>query len=111
MDSMTEQFPVLSANEVRDWIARHVPAGEFRVRTRMLIVPEATRTVPLPLLFDAVYQLLRSAVRQIDVLVALGTHPPMNERQICRLLGISDEERGALFATLELYNHEWDRPE
>jgi nickel-dependent lactate racemase len=63
------------------------------------------------LLFDAVYQLLRSQVRRFDVLFALGTHPPMNERQMCRLLGIDEVERHRLFAEVGLFNHEWDVPE
>ena len=77
----------------------------------LLIVPDATRTAPLPLLFDAVYQLLRSRVRKFDVLFALGTHPPMNERQMCRLLGIEEQERAKLFVEVGLFNHEWDAPE
>jgi nickel-dependent lactate racemase len=108
---MAESFPILSRQEVRDWISRNVPVGEFRDRRVLLIVPDGTRTAPLGLLFDAVYQQLRGAVRQIDVLFALGTHPPMNERQMCRLLGIEEDERDKLFATLGLFNHEWDVPD
>jgi lactate racemase len=101
----------LSEAEVRDWIARHLPTDDFRDQRVLLIVPDATRTAPLPLLFDAVYQQLRPVVRQFDVLIALGTHPPMNERQMCRLLGITEEERAGLFAAMGLFNHEWDEPE
>ncbi len=108
---MTEQSSTLSNAEVRDWIARRIDPVDFQGRRVLLIVPDATRTAPLPLLFDAVYQQVRAVVRQFDVLVALGTHPPMNELQICRLLGIEEHERDALFAQVGLYNHEWDRPE
>lgn len=101
----------LSENEVREWIARNVPSDDFCGRRVLLIVPDGTRTAPLPLLFDAIYQLLRSQVQKLDVLFALGTHPPMSERQMCRLLGISDEERSKLFAELGLFNHEWDDPD
>ncbi len=108
---MSELVQTLSRQEVRDWISRNLPDGEFRDQRVLLIVPDGTRTAPLPLLFDAVYQQLRGATRQIDVLFALGTHPPMNERQMCRLLGIEEDERDKLFATLGLFNHEWDAPE
>src|SRR5262249_36132337 len=54
---------------------------------------------------------LYGAVRQVDVLFALGTHPPMSERQMCRLLGITEQERVKLFAAVGLFNHEWDDPE
>jgi nickel-dependent lactate racemase len=35
----------------------------------------------------------------------------MSERQMCRLLGIGEQERVKLFATVGLYNHEWNDPE
>lgn len=95
---------------MREWIARHLPVEDFRDQRVLLVVPDGTRTAPLPLLFDAVYQWLRPVVKQFDVLVALGTHPPLNDRQMCRLLGIADEERERLFATVGLFNHEWDNP-
>jgi lactate racemase len=108
---MPDSVPRLSSSQVLEWIARNLPVDEFRGRRVLLIVPDGTRTAPLPLLFDAIFQQLRSAVSQLDVLVALGTHPPMNERQICRLLGITEQERARLFAAVGLFNHEWDDPE
>jgi len=46
--------------------------------------------------------------KSLDVLVALGTHPPMPERQIRRMLGITDDDPGD---DLGLFNHEWDNPD
>src|SRR6516165_5739489 len=108
---MPETASTLSQHEVREWISRNLPAGDFRDRRVLLIVPDGTRTAPLSLLFDAVFQELRGVVQQLDVLFALGTHPPMSERQMCRLLGIAEQERVKLFATVGLYNHEWDDPD
>jgi nickel-dependent lactate racemase len=108
---MPETASTLSQHEVREWISRNLPAGDFRDRRVLLIVPDGTRTAPLSLLFDAVFQELRGVVQQLDVLFALGTHPPMSERQMCRLLGIEEQERDRLFATVGLFNHEWDEPE
>ncbi|MBI3864542.1 MAG: DUF2088 domain-containing protein [Planctomycetia bacterium] len=107
---MAEPVPILSKNEVREWISRNLPVADFAGRRVLLIVPDGTRTAPLPLLFDAVYQQLRSQARKLDVLFALGTHPPMNERQMCRLLGIEEAERDKLFVDVGLFNHEWDDP-
>ena len=108
---MADSERTFSEREVREWIVRHLPAGDFRDRRVLLIVPDGTRTAPLPLLFDAVFQMLHGVASQLDVLFALGTHPPMSERQMCRLLGIGEQERVKLFATVGLYNHEWDDPE
>lgn len=110
-DSPGAALPILSADQVRQWFATNVPTAEFTGKRVLLIVPDATRTAPLPLLFDAVYQQLRTVVKQFDVLFALGTHPPMSELQMCKLLGIRPEERQKLFFQVGLFNHEWDRPE
>lgn len=101
----------MSEEDVRTWIQTHVPREDFRGQRVLMIVPDATRTAPLPLLFDALYQHLNGVATALDVIVALGTHPPMSEQQICQLLGIRDEERQRLFYQLQLFNHEWDRPE
>lgn len=109
--SMPESPATLSADDVRQWISKHVPADDYRGRRVLLVVPDATRTAPLPLLFDALHRQLHAIVQKLDVLIALGTHPPMNERQICQLLGISEQERVGIFAGIGLFNHEWDRPD
>lgn len=101
--------PVLSEAEVRQWFATQVPLDDFRGKRVLLIIPDATRTAPLPLLFDALFHRLRPVVAQFDVLVAPGTHPPMSESQICKLLGITEDERQKLFFQTGLFNHEWDR--
>jgi nickel-dependent lactate racemase len=102
---------VLSDDDVRQWIAARIPAADFAGQRLLLIVPDATRTAPLPLLFDALFHHLRPVVQTFDVIFALGTHRPMSEQEMCRLLGIHDVERHGLFAQTQLFNHEWDRPE
>ncbi|REJ80256.1 MAG: DUF2088 domain-containing protein, partial [Planctomycetota bacterium] len=107
---MPQELPVLSDEQVRSWIAQNVRTEDFTGRRTLLIVPDHTRTAPLPLLFDALFQQLRPVVASLDVMFALGTHPPLSESRMCRLLGISPEERGRLFYQTELLNHEWDNP-
>jgi len=107
---MSNSIPTLCATEVRDWFAK-MPKGDFANQRILLIVPDATRTAPLPLLFDALFHELRPHCRGLDVLVALGTHPPMSDSQIAKLLGIDETERGRLFYQMQTFNHEWDRPD
>lgn len=111
MGCMTETAPVLSEAEIREWIRAHVPRADFERRRLLLVVPDHTRTAPLPLLFDALFHQLRPVVDTFDVLFALGTHPPLSEVQMCRLLGIQEKERSRLFYQTQLLNHEWDVPE
>ena len=101
----------LSTEAIRTFIAESIPLDDYRDRKLLLIVPDATRTAPLPLLFDAVFEHLRPVVAELNVIVALGTHPPMSEAAIGKLLGIKPDERDKLFAQTQLFNHEWDNPE
>ena len=107
---MSHPQTVLSGDGIREWVSRNVPQGEFRNKRVLLIVPDGTRTAPLPTLFDALSTHLRGVANKLDVLFALGTHPPMNDRQMCQLLGISEDERDKLFAATGLFNHQWDEP-
>ena len=108
---MTTPAPILTDNEVRHWIIQNVPIADVAGKRLLLIVPDSTRTAPLPLLWDALFQHLKPHVAALDVLIALGTHPPMSEVQISKLLGIKDIERMRLFFQTQFFNHEWDNPE
>jgi len=43
-------------------------------------------------------------------MVALGTHPPLSEESINKLVGITAEERTTTFKHVGLLNHAWDTP-
>jgi nickel-dependent lactate racemase len=107
---MPSEPPTLSESAVRDWFQEHVPANDFAGKRVLVLVPDATRTAPLPLLFDALWNRFSSVVAELDVLIALGTHPPMSEEQISRLLGLEGEGR-AKFSRVRVFNHEWNRDE
>ena len=49
--------------------------------------------------------------RQLDFMVALGTHPPLSPDQLNRLVGISQEERETIYRQVGLFNHEWENPD
>ena len=74
-----------------------------------MLIPDHTRSLPLPELFRMVVEILHD-VRQLDFMVALGTHPPLAEESLCRLVGISAEERRTTFRHVGLLNHAWDDP-
>ncbi|HEX8553009.1 MAG TPA: lactate racemase domain-containing protein [Abditibacteriaceae bacterium] len=76
----------------------------------LLIVPDATRTAPVGLMFRAIFQQTESRIQKLDVMVALGTHQPMTEAQICERLEISAQERSDIYGDVALLNHEWDNP-
>lgn len=107
---MTNPIPTLTEDEVRSWVSQNVPVDDFRGKTVLLIVPDATRTAPLPLLFDCISKQLGDNVKALDILVALGTHPPMPQEAIAKMMGI-DGRTSFPGPTPQLFNHEWDNPE
>ena len=103
------QLSTMTDVDVLDWFASTIPTGDFVSKRVLLIVPDATRTAPLPLLFGGLHDAIGDAAAKIDVLVALGTHPPMPEEAIASMLGMSESDRTGRYSQVGLFNHEWDR--
>ena len=56
-------------------------------RRLLVIIPDGTRTMPMPMMFSAIEEEAGSRVAALDYLVALGTHQPMQDSQLSRLIG------------------------
>lgn len=91
-------------------IAQAFPAKDYRGKKVLLIVPDATRTAPVGLMFKTLFSQIGGATAALDVLIALGTHQPMPEAAIRERLEISEEERSGLYRGVRFFNHEWDNP-
>lgn len=76
----------------------------------LVIIPDGTRTAPIPLMFQLLYEVLGSRVAQLDYLIALGTHQPMSDEAIARLVGVSAEERAQRYPNVQVFNHHWSDP-
>lgn len=77
----------------------------------LVIIPDATRTMPLPLFFKLIARHLLPGVKALDFLVALGTHPAMSDEALLRLVGLTAEEKAAHYPTVRLFNHAWQAPD
>jgi len=82
---------------------------KFTSQKVLVLIPDHTRSLPLPELFRMLVKILAD-VQQLDFMVALGTHPPLSEEHLYRLVGISSEERKTTFKKIGLFNHVWDDP-
>ena len=87
----------------------HEAAADMAVDSKrvLFIIPDHTRSMPMPLMFRALHDTLSSRVAKMDILIALGTHPPEPQEVILRLLGLTQEEREQQYGDVEIYNHEW----
>jgi nickel-dependent lactate racemase len=98
----------VSDRQAAEAVAQACPESNYRDKRVLLIVPDGTRTAPIGLIFKALFSQIGGVTRKLDVLIALGTHQPMNEEAICRRLEISLEERKNRYRTVAFHNHEWD---
>ena len=97
------------SREELDAVAREglgaLPVDSRRV---LVIIPDGTRTMPMPLMFELLERELGPRVAALDYLVALGTHSPMNDAQLSALVGtpVVNGRAGAR----RIFNHRWDDP-
>jgi nickel-dependent lactate racemase len=109
-----------------------VGAGLDPTHKRILvIIPDGTRTAPIPLMFRLLYEQIGRRAAQLDYLIALGTHPPMlheaidhlvgvtvaqraNEEgyyiktpYIDSLVGVTAAERAERYPNVRIFNHDW----
>jgi len=89
---------------VRDALAS-LPVDGRRV---LFIIPDGTRTMPMPMLFGLFREALGPRVAALDYLVALGTHQPMDDAALSRLVG--EPVVAGRAGTSRIHNHEWHDP-
>src|SRR3954469_15436647 len=87
----------LSEADVERVLAEALGALPLDGKRLLVIIPDGTRTAPIPLMFRLLYQRLGDRVERLDYLIALGTHPAMPEEAIERLVGVSAAERASRF--------------
>jgi nickel-dependent lactate racemase len=102
---------VLDDEEVTAFVAEQLGAHPFDGRSVCVLVPDATRTCPLPLLLRAVHAALHGRVTRLTVLVALGTHAPLTDEALARHLGYAPGRLADTYPGTAVVNHEWWKPE
>jgi len=83
--------------------------GQFTNQRVLVLIPDHTRSLPLPFLFRALVDILYDT-KQLDFMVALGTHPPLSEASLRKRVDITAQERATTFKHIGLLNHAWDTP-
>jgi nickel-dependent lactate racemase len=100
----------LSDAQAAEVVARACPAESYRGKRVLVVVPDGTRTAPIGLMFAALHRQIGGVTKKFDVLIALGTHPPMSEAAIGERLEITPDERRGRYRDVQFLNHEWDNP-
>lgn len=81
-------------------------AGRHAGERVLVLVPDHTRTAPLPFLVEVLNDVLADAAT-VHVLVALGTHPPLGDRELSDLVGLDRLAAADRHPGLTVSNHRW----
>lgn len=77
---------------IETWVDQEQLQGE-RI---LVLVPDRTRTFPTERIMRLLRRALRGRARQVDCLVATGTHAPVPDRELRRLAGLEPGEPGVV---------------
>ena len=105
----TDRF--ITDDDIREVVARGLDDARLDGQRVLAIIPDSTRTMPMPLMFRLLTERLMGTASAIDFLVALGTHPAMPEPALNKLVGITAEERAGKYEAVRIMNHAWDDPD
>src|SRR5579863_8077679 len=77
----------LTTEQIAAIVAEAVTSLPLEGKRVLIIIPDGTRTMPMPMMFNLFQKILRPRVKAMDFLVALGTHPLMTDTQLSNLVG------------------------
>jgi nickel-dependent lactate racemase len=99
----------MSEAEIRALLVGALGAADLAGQRVLVIIPDSTRTAPIALMSAILSENLEAKVEALDYLVALGTHPLMDNAALSRLLG--REVINGRAGDSRVFNHRWDLPE
>ena len=121
---MTTQIPVESIGGAHQHIAeadftafveRNLAPLPLDGKKVVLVVPDGTRSMPLPQVMRVVHRCLADRVASLTAIIALGTHSYMEPDEIDTMFGVGGEGQPASLAEaypgLTVLNHEWQDPD
>jgi nickel-dependent lactate racemase len=99
----------LTPGDVRRLVAQGTAGLSLDGRRVLVLIPDGTRTMPMPLMFEVLTEIVGPRLAALDFLVALGTHQPMSDEQLGRLIGrpVAAGRSGRS----RIFNHRWDLPD
>ncbi|MGV1009737.1 MAG: lactate racemase domain-containing protein [Dermatophilaceae bacterium] len=105
----------ISDSDLDALVARSLAPLDLDGRRVVLVVPDGTRSCPLPLLMRVMHRHLAPRVGSLTAVIALGTHAYMEAAEINRLFGVGLQGQPADLDTaypgMTVVNHEWADPD
>src|SRR3954465_4330710 len=101
----------LTTDQVTGFVEESLAGAHLDGKRACLVVPDGTRTRPLPPRLRAAHRALAGRAREVTVLVALGTHQAMSEEHLARHLGYLPGASDDTYPGWTVRNHEAGRPD
>lgn len=102
---------VVGTERVTAFVTQRLSTEDLDGRSLCVVVPDTTRSCPLPELLRAIHAAVAGRVSRLTVLVALGTHPELTEDQLAGLLGYEPGGLEQTYPGMAVHNHEWWDPD
>ncbi len=93
--------------QISAFVGEQLDSVDLDGRSLCVLVPDGTRSCPLPLLLSAVHQAVHGRVTRLTVVVALGTHAAMTEPALAGHLGYPEGGLDERYPGMTVRNHEW----
>jgi len=97
--------------DYRKVLIKGITALDLQNKRVLLIVPDTTRTAPVGELVQDIVPAIHGAGGRVDIMVALGTHPPLSREQMLQHLGLTEAMCKAEYSDVALMNHAWYDPD
>jgi len=95
----------LTSEEITSFVSRALSSIDVSGKKVLLVVPDATRSCPMPLLLPLFEEQLIDA-SSITALIALGTHAAMTDSEIDNFFA-AGKSVSELYPSITFINHEW----
>lgn len=102
---------LLPDDEVARVVRETLADGDVDGKRVLVVVPDGTRTAPIPNMFRLLHEELSGRAAGLNFLVALGTHRPMSREHLDHLFGVEQGDWETTFQDVGVFNHEWWKPE
>ncbi|MFB3923606.1 MAG: lactate racemase domain-containing protein [Terriglobia bacterium] len=98
----------LTGDEVREVVSQGLDSLHLDGKRVLIIIPDGTRTMPIPQVFGLFQEFLLPRAKAVDFLIALGTHQPMSDEQLTKHVG--QKVVNGQVGKIRIHNHRWDDP-
>ena len=97
--------PPISQSDLKKIIENNLPPLLKSGCRILAIIPDRTRSAPIPVIFPILNYLSTAAGCHLDYLIALGTQPPLDHQEIEMLVGTPPEQLNNEYPDMQIMNH------